>query len=39
VRFQESTGFQGFLPPAPGEINVCPTGKSIFLIPHALAVP
>ncbi len=39
VRFQELTGFQGLLPPAPGEINACPAGKPIFLVPGALAVP
>jgi len=39
VRFQESTGFQSFLPALLGKINICPTGKPIFLVPHTLAMP
>jgi hypothetical protein len=35
----EPAGFQCFLPPAPGEINVCPASKPIFLVPGALAMP
>jgi hypothetical protein len=37
--FKESTGFQSLLPTAPGEINVRPAGKPIFLVPHTLAMP
>ena len=36
VGFQESAGFQRFLPPASGEINVCPASNPIFLVPGAL---
>ena len=36
VRF---SGVQSFLPTAPGEVDVCPARKSIFLVPLALAMP
>ena len=39
VRFEEAPGFQSFVPPALGEVDVRPAGEPIFLIPHALAMP